>query len=195
MPVWEKKIYVMADKAKLKQVLINIVSNAVKFTDRGRITITIATQLLPNDQEFDNYQYSLASKANYQRDIQASINNISFPKPAITTEEDDPTSSLIDSYPKTWQQLNQYIVIKIEDTGIGIDPNQQHKLFNPFVMIDGSTTRKFGGTGLGLAISRNLMNLMQGAISLESPGIGKGTTVSILIPLKQIIINNDDDKQ
>lgn len=195
MPVWEKKIYVMADKAKLKQVLINIVSNAVKFTDRGRITITIATQLLPNDQEFDNYQYSLASKANYQRDIQASINNISFPKPAITTEEDDPTSSLIDSYPKTWQQLNQYIVIKIEDTGIGIDPNQQHKLFNPFVMIDGSTTRKFGGTGLGLAISRNLMNLMQGAISLESPGIGKGTTVSISIPLKQIIINNDDDKQ
>jgi two-component system, NarL family, sensor histidine kinase BarA len=193
MPVWGKDLYVMADKAKLKQVLINIVSNAVKFTDHGKIIITIATQILTNDKEFDNYQYSLASKADYQREIEASIDNIFFLEQALTSEEDNSPNALIDNYPQVWQQeLNQYVVIKVEDTGIGIDPSQQHKLFNPFVMVDGSTTRKFGGTGLGLAISRNLMDLMQGTISLESPGIDKGTTVSISIPLTEIRASNKE---
>ena len=192
MPVWGKKLYVLADAAKLKQVLINIVSNAVKFTDFGTITITITTQLLTSDREFDNYQYSLASKADYQRDIEASNGKIALAAKALTTEEDNSPNSTADSYPKTEQQdPNQYVVVKIEDTGIGIDPSQQHKLFNPFVMVDGSTTRKFGGTGLGLAISRNLMDLMQGTISLESPGIGQGTAVSISIPLTEIIVSNE----
>ncbi|MGL5836678.1 MAG: sensor histidine kinase, partial [Waterburya sp.] len=189
MPVWGKDLYVMADMAKLKQVLINIVSNAIKFTDYGMVRITITTQLLTNDAEFDNYQYTLASKANYQRDIEASINQISLveekiAQPAITEEEDLSLLALP-------QVLNQYVLIMVEDTGIGIEPSQQHKLFNPFVMVDGSTTRKFGGTGLGLAISRNLMDLMQGTITLESPGIGKGTTVSISIPLAEINFRQD----
>ncbi|MFM2311715.1 MAG: hypothetical protein RLZZ04_991 [Cyanobacteriota bacterium] len=189
MPVWGKDLYVMADMAKLKQVLINIVSNAVKFTDYGMVRITITTQLLTNDAEFDNYQYTLASKANYQRDVEASINNISLAEKKIVeqsiTKEEDLSSLALP------QVLNQYVLIMVEDTGIGIDPSQQHKLFNPFVMVDGSTTRKFGGTGLGLAISRNLMDLMQGTITLESPGIGKGTTVSISIPLSEITVSQD----
>jgi signal transduction histidine kinase len=190
MPVWGKDLYVMADMAKLKQVLINIVSNAVKFTDYGMVRITITTQLLTNDEEFDNYQYTLASKANYQRNIiEASINNISLSEKKIAeqpiTQEEDLSSLALP------QVLNQYVLIMVEDTGIGIDPSQQHKLFNPFVMVDGSTTRKFGGTGLGLAISRNLMDLMQGTITLESPGIGKGTTVSISIPLTEIRVINE----
>ena len=182
MPVWGKELDVMADAAKLKQVLINIVSNAVKFTDYGTVAITISTLAKEEREseleELDSYQYSLASKANYQRDIEA--NNITFPEEALTPKKHNFSSN---GYAKTHQSSKQQVVIKVEDTGIGIDPSQQDKLFNPFVMVDGSTTRKFGGTGLGLAISRNLMELMGGQISLKSPGIGKGTTVLISIPL------------
>ena len=189
MPVWGKELCVLADAAKLKQVLINIVSNAVKFTDYGTIAITISIESLVSDKELDSYQYSLVSKANYQKDIEAKVERISLnPEESNTKESHFPASS----YPQIKQPEQEHVVIKVEDTGIGIDPSQQHKLFDPFVMADGSTTRKFGGTGLGLAISRNLMELMDGAISLESPGLGKGTTVSISIPLAETILDAEE---
>ncbi len=120
-------IIVKADRAKLKQVLINIVGNAVKFTELGSIRIT--TQVEP----------------------EAGSNSLR-------------------------------VAIVVEDTGIGIEPSQQHKLFRPFGMADGTTTRKFGGTGLGLAISKNLIELMGGSIMLCSAGIDRGTTVAIALP-------------
>jgi PAS domain S-box-containing protein len=74
-------------------------------------------------------------------------------------------------------------IATIQDTGIGIDPSQQHKLFQPFVMVDGSTTRSQGGVGLGLVLSRSLMEKMGGTITLESAGKNQGTTVAIALPL------------
>lgn len=130
---WEKNPIVHADPAKLRQVLLNIIGNAVKFTQSG--TITISTH--------------------------------------IATDE-------------TTAEKASKIIIMVKDTGIGIDPAQQDKLFRPFVMVDGSTTRQFGGTGLGLAISRNLLELMGGNISLYSAGRNKGTTVKIVLPLTEI---------
>ncbi|NEO65097.1 MAG: two-component sensor histidine kinase, partial [Moorea sp. SIO4G2] len=134
-------IIVPADPAKLKQVLINVVGNATKFTDNGSITIKTRIEPLPLSQ-----------------------NNRSFAKASDLTS-------------------HSQVVIIVKDTGIGIDLSQQKKLFRPFVMVDGSTTRQCGGTGLGLAISRNLMEMMGGSITLVSPGEGKGSTVKITLPI------------
>lgn len=125
-------IMVQADQAKLRQVLLNVMGNAVKFTDQG--SIAIATQVVP--------------------------------------AAETPNGA-----------GNPQVKVMIQDTGIGIDPSQQHKLFRPFVMVDGTTTRRYEGTGLGLAISRNFVNLMGGEVSLYSAGIDQGTTVTIELPL------------
>lgn len=73
-------------------------------------------------------------------------------------------------------------ILKVIDTGIGIEPEQQSKLFQPFVMADGTLTRAHGGAGLGLAISKHLIELMDGTIELSSPGRGGGTTVTLTLP-------------
>ena len=168
-PAWQQDVYVTADPAKLKQVLINIVSNAVKFTDYGTISVELNDEFTPDKVGTEVRDRALASHSHR-------VTNRSFDLEA-TFENKQHNESTVDS---------DRVLVTVEDTGIGIDPSQQDKLFNPFVMVDGSTTRKFGGTGLGLAISRNLMELMQGEISLYSAGEGKGTTVKIWIPLAEV---------
>ena len=134
--IGDKPIPIKSDSIKLKQVLINIIGNATKFTDEGSIQITM------------------------------SIN-----------------------------RHQQYVLVSIKDTGIGIDPAEQGKLFRPFVMVDGTTTRKFEGTGLGLAISRNLIELMGGRISLQSLGLNQGTTVIIKLPLTDLALLPNTEKK
>ncbi|MEL6438270.1 MAG: ATP-binding protein [Cyanobacteria bacterium J06621_8] len=189
VPAWSQKLYVLADAAKFKQVLINIISNAVKFTDYGSITIAINIQapIYGEDllREPNNYQYLLPSGVNYQE--HSAPEALLTDEVLLTTESSLLNINLQQRAPSVPQQ----VIISVTDTGMGIDPAQQHKLFSPFVMIDGSTTRKFGGTGLGLAISRNLMNLMDGDISLTSPGVGKGTTVTISIPVAEVKLNGN----
>ena len=132
----EPPIFVRADAAKLKQVLLNAIGNAVKFTESGSISVQVRV-------ETGNPDVSMA------------------------------------------QYGTHYVVVDIIDTGIGVDPADFEKLFKPFVMVDGSKTRRFGGTGLGLAISRNLMDMMNGAIRLDSAGVGSGTTVTLELPMTQ----------
>lgn len=149
-------LMISVDRFRFKQVLLNVLSNAIKFTDNGQISIQIATDERPETTTYQNAKSSTAE--------------IFIP-------------------PGPW------VKIIIRDSGIGIDPEHLPKLFKPFVMVDGSHTRPYEGTGLGLAISQNFMRLMQGDISIYSEGIGKGTTVTIVIPrlVREIQIDEIDE--
>ena len=78
------------------------------------------------------------------------------------------------------------IVFRVTDTGIGMTPEQQWKLFQDFAQADSSIVRKFGGTGLGLAISSRFAQMMQGSIDVDSK-IGEGSTFTVTLPATVII--------
>ena len=141
-PALTERIMVPVDHSRFKQVLLNVLSNAFKFTDEGSITVGVTTS-----ESFESNTH-------------------------------DGTEGTAEIF----MPAEPWVKITVRDTGIGIDPKHRSKLFQPFVMIDGSYTRPYEGTGLGLAISQNFMRLMGGDIALSSDGIGKGTTVTIVVP-------------
>jgi GAF domain-containing protein/CheY-like chemotaxis protein len=118
--------FVRADTTRLRQVTLNLLSNAAKFTDTGSITVEAGLQTRP-----DGYQE---------------------------------------------------VIVKVIDTGPGIAPEDQKRLFQPFTQVDETATRKAGGTGLGLSISRLLIEMHGGQIGLESQ-LGKGSCFYYTLPL------------
>jgi len=116
----------IGDSLRLGQVLLNLSSNAIKFTHTGSVTLNV----------------TLLSLVDQQAQLKFSVT----------------------------------------DTGIGLDLNHKHELFEAFNQADNSTTRVYGGTGLGLAISKQLVQAMGGAISIESQE-GAGSCFSFIITL------------
>jgi signal transduction histidine kinase/CheY-like chemotaxis protein/HPt (histidine-containing phosphotransfer) domain-containing protein len=120
------RLAMRGDPTRLRQVLTNLVSNAIKFTDRGAIAIQVNKR----------------------------------------------------SESRTHAEL----LFAVRDTGIGISPEGQKKLFQEFSQADNSTTRTFGGTGLGLSICKRIVDLMGGQIGVKSE-IGKGSVFWFTVPL------------
>jgi len=80
------------------------------------------------------------------------------------------------------------LTLTVRDTGIGIPPEAQEKIFEHFLQADGSTTRKYGGTGLGLAICRSLVEMMGGKLSVSSqPGQGSSFVITFSLPFGQLV--------
>lgn len=78
---------------------------------------------------------------------------------------------------------NDFLYLKVTDTGIGIETDKIERLFQPFVQADISTTRLYGGTGLGLTIIKHFITLMNGAINVESI-VNEGTTFTVMLPIR-----------
>ncbi|MGA7991111.1 MAG: ATP-binding protein [Thermoanaerobaculia bacterium] len=119
---------VRGDPNRIHQILSNLVGNAVKFTDRGRVAVRVR---------------SLGETGRVSR-----------------------------------------VKIEVEDTGIGIAPDDQAGIFDPFFQADASAARRHGGTGLGLAISRQLVEMMGGEIGVVSEA-GAGSTFWLALPLER----------
>lgn len=113
---------VSTDPIRLKQVLVNLLGNAIKFTDQGEVELKITCLAATSDHG----------------------------------------------------QIARFLV---RDTGLGISPKDQERIFEAFTQVDSSTTRRFGGTGLGLAIVNNLLKLMGSKMHLESE-LNRGSTFS-----------------
>jgi len=116
---------VLGDALRLRQVLLNLLGNAVKFTERGRVWVDLRVR-------------------------------------------------------------GQRLEIEVGDTGIGMDPSQLRRAFEPFRQGEDSTSQRFGGTGLGLWICRQLVELMGGHIRLDSRE-GQGTRATLALPLRAAV--------
>jgi signal transduction histidine kinase len=144
---------VWADERKLKQVLFNLLSNASKFTPDGG-------------------KISLTV-----REIDSIIE-----EGVLKESIDTPSSGAADGIPSQ-QAMSRCIEFSVSDTGIGILPEDQQRIFAPFEQVDGSASRKYQGTGLGLTLTRTLVELHGGWITVESEGKGKGSTFRFVIPV------------
>lgn len=118
--------FVMVDSFRLRQILLNLLGNAIKFTEHGAVRVHVSEL-----------------------------------------------------------GRGQGILIRVEDTGVGIEPGALESIFEPFVQADTSNTRKFGGTGLGLSITKSICEAMHGRISCHS-AIGRGSTFEASLPLEQL---------
>jgi two-component system, sensor histidine kinase len=141
----------LGDPDRLRQILINLISNAIKFTERGKVVVEI----------------SLAA------DCGLRIADCGLQTPAAARERD--TASGEEQSAIRNPQSAIELRFAVRDTGVGIPPEKQRLIFEAFLQADNSTTRKYGGTGLGLTISSRLVELMHGQLGVESV-VGEGST-------------------
>lgn len=133
------------DRTRIRQILANIIENAVKFTTIGAVEI------------------------HSQRVTVTRGSSTDFALPTIG-----------------WLRDGTWVIITVRDTGIGIAPEDQARIFEEFSQVDGSHTREYGGTGLGLAIAKKLVLMHDGQIWVKSrPGEGSSFFVALPVDIKE----------
>jgi PAS domain S-box-containing protein len=155
---------VRGDATRLRQVLVNLLANAIKFTEHGEVVLTVRTK-------------SGEAALPEGKPVEGSVSPIPS-GPAVRPATQPPFQEA--SVRPAGEGQSVELLFSITDTGIGIPPEAIGRLFHSFTQVDVSTTRRFGGTGLGLAISRRLVDLMGGVMSVQSVE-GKGSTFSFSI--------------
>ncbi|MBF0572681.1 MAG: response regulator [Desulfamplus sp.] len=137
---------IYGDPGRLRQIIINLMGNSIKFTKQGEVSIRVSVE---KDSQMQK---------NTLIDNKLQVENV--------LQIENPHQIKKDSYTT--------LRFSISDTGIGIPENGVKSLFESFYQVDSSTTRQYGGTGLGLAISKQLAEMMGGEIGVKSE-LGKGS--------------------
>eukprot|EP00698_Gefionella_okellyi_P022655 TRINITY_DN753_c0_g2_i1.p1 TRINITY_DN753_c0_g2~~TRINITY_DN753_c0_g2_i1.p1 ORF type:complete len:960 (+),score=226.98 TRINITY_DN753_c0_g2_i1:54-2882(+) len=166
---------VVGDPTRLRQVLFNLIGNAVKFTDSGHVVVRISATHQKMDAPASAVSSTAPSSAPGTPARGVSVRHSESPSEGTASPYHSAATSPVDGIPCT-------VYFAVEDTGIGISAESARNLFKPFVQADSSTTRKFGGTGLGLAICRKLVQMMGGYISVTST-LGQGSRFEFTLPM------------
>jgi PAS domain S-box-containing protein len=171
--------YIQTDDSKLRQVLINLLGNAIKFTQTGHVTLRVRMgENLHSNPELSQNLHLFTSSGN------ATLRATS----TLSQRERLPLGTTLHEQPA--RSLTLRLLFEVEDTGPGIAPEEMGMLFDPFVQTE--TGRKsMEGTGLGLPISQQFVRMMGGDISVSST-LGQGTTFTFDIQVS--VATSADDK-
>jgi len=174
--------YVQADESKLRQILINLLGNGIKFTQQGSVTLRVS------EFRIQNSEFRIEGKGNSgatPRLRKTQGNAYQERQKAIGTREDDTLSPFPFPLPKAEGfsplPISHTLKFEVEDTGPGIAVDELDILFEPFVQTE-TGRQSQSGTGLGLPISREFVRLMGGDIQVSST-IGCGTRLTFTIPI------------
>ena len=197
-----KDMYVWGDQHRILQVVINLVSNSLKFTPAGgSILVRIRCVGEYNEEKPPSSRNSRKGSSNSRQSKNMKLKRNSSESSKLSGEITGKRSPETNGReaknlpqihlrerslsPTPLNMRTLLFEFEVEDTGPGIPPAQQQKVFEPFVQGDLGLSKKYGGTGLGLSICSQLASLMRGSISLHSVE-GEGSTFTMRIPLRYI---------